>query len=124
MGGVPITIYCLENIAKGGPQTVRTIPNKRSCFDLLFRPGHYDLLYRSDGYDEEDEMKNESTNADSNNNSNANNNASNDTEQKENFVEKEEDTKDSDIVMDGDTGNNNEQQSESTINAESNNNGN
>merc|ERR1712157_87101 len=62
--GVPITIYCLENIAKGGPQSVRTIPNQRSQFDLLFRPGHYDLLYRSDGYDEEDERKEDTKDSD------------------------------------------------------------
>merc|ERR1712241_1009420 len=87
--GVPITIYCLENIAKGGPQSVRTIPNQRSQFDLLFRPGHYDLLYRSDGYDEEDERKDDpNTNSNSNsnnNNENTNNNTIENvaTEQKE-----------------------------------------
>eukprot|EP01084_Bolivina_argentea_P126741 224335_1 len=48
---VPITIYCLENITKGGPQKVYTMEGKgnKSCYDLLFRPGHYDVLYRKDG---------------------------------------------------------------------------
>eukprot|EP01084_Bolivina_argentea_P246683 412799_1 len=46
--GVPITIYCLENIEKGGPQLVNTIENEKySAYDLLFRPGHYDVLYRN-----------------------------------------------------------------------------
>ena len=44
---VPITIYCLENIQKGGPQKVQTNEKyKMSSYDLLFRPGHYDVLYR------------------------------------------------------------------------------
>merc|ERR1712130_406048 len=43
---VPITIYCLENIQKGGPHKVTTIEHQKSEYDLLFRPGHYDVLYR------------------------------------------------------------------------------
>merc|ERR1740123_1165026 len=99
---VAITIYCLENIAKGGPQTVRTIESRRSCIDLLFRPGHYDVLYRSDGYvhDEEDEMKGGAAPiANSNGGGGATTMQSADTEQKQNVVEKEEDTKSNDVTM-------------------------
>merc|ERR1712087_529843 len=108
---VPITIYCLENVQKGGPQTVRTMADRQSCFDLLFRPGHYDVLYRSSTYDEEDEMKSGGPNPNVNSNSNSNVNAAADTMQSADSEQKqqnqdnqdrgqEEDTKDSDVPMD------------------------
>merc|ERR1712154_467057 len=108
---VPITIYCLENVQKGGPQTVRTMADRQSCFDLLFRPGHYDVLYRSSTYDEEDEMKSgagpsSNTNGNVNANVNANDNAAVDTmrsvDNQDNLDRdhEEEDTKDSDVAMD------------------------
>merc|ERR1719385_238883 len=57
---VPVTLYCLENVQKGGPSKVRTMGDDvQSEYDLLFRPGHYDLLYRAKGAmeDDEDEQK-------------------------------------------------------------------
>jgi len=55
---VPVTLYCLENVAKGGPSRVATLgEGAKAEYDLLFRPGHYDLLYRNKGVDDEDEQK-------------------------------------------------------------------
>jgi len=58
---VPVTLYCIENVQKGGPSKVETMGDDvKSEYDLLFRPGHYDLLYRADGAaskDDEDEQK-------------------------------------------------------------------
>merc|ERR1712048_1441063 len=63
---VPITIYCLENIPKGGPQKVETIADRKSCYDLLFRPGHYDVLYRKMKGGNDDENKDEQQQTNSN----------------------------------------------------------
>jgi len=61
---VPVTIYCLENIEKGGPQKVNTIESsENSCFDLLFRPGHYDVLYRNSVERKTDAQQSTSKNA-------------------------------------------------------------
>merc|ERR1712228_1020100 len=69
---VPITIYCLENIQKGGPQKVETIDKRKSCYDILFRPGHYDVLYRKvKGGNNNEEMKENDKNDKEENVSNA-----------------------------------------------------
>merc|ERR1712130_265119 len=86
---VPITIYCLENIQKGGPQKVVTIENRKSCYDILFRPGHYDVLYRNvKGKNNEKEMKendkNETMKSADNEKQSNNNDDNNDNDKDEN----------------------------------------
>ncbi|ETO24425.1 otubain 1 [Reticulomyxa filosa] len=43
---VPVRVFCLENVETGGPQVVTIPENGQPLFDLLYRPGHYDILYR------------------------------------------------------------------------------
>lgn len=110
---VPITIYCLENIQKGGPQKVNTIESKKSSYDILFRPGHYDVLYRNSDYNDKIE-----------------DNDNNNTESKEQEANKEqtdntkakEDNNNTDVTMKDDNNNNNKETTDSSNN--NNNNGN
>lgn len=100
---VPITIYCLENIQKGGPQKVNTIETKKSCYDLLFRPGHYDVLYRgNDSNNEESKSNNDKIQSSANDN---------DTDKNKTTENKEEEANkvgvDTNKTMDVDDSNNN-----------------
>ena len=108
---VPITIYCLENIQKGGPQKVNTIENKKSCYDLLFRPGHYDVLYRgtdkNNTNDNNEESKTNDTIQSSANDNNDHNMDKNKTESKEQDTKKQENQTDKIMDVDSNTNNNN-----------------
>lgn len=86
---VPITIYCLENVPKGGPQKVDTIANRKSCFDVLFRPGHYDVLYRKMKGGNDDENKDEQQQQ---MNSNDKDNDENDNDQQQQDTSDDKDT--------------------------------